>query len=67
MALRCCRTARKILFVGLRTQGEWPKGMMKNLDLVEPTKIDTAASDSCARSGAFALLLSLALGVEERQ
>ena len=35
--------------------------MMKNLDLVEPTKIDTAASDSCARSGAFALLLSLAL------
>ncbi len=34
---------------------------MKNLDLVEPTKIDTAASDSCARSGAFALLLSLAL------
>jgi hypothetical protein len=29
--------------------------------LVEPTKIDTAASDSCTRSGTFALLLSLAL------
>ena len=28
---------------------------------VGPTKIDTAASDACSRSGAFALLLSLAL------
>lgn len=37
------------------------EGMRKDVDLVEPTKIDTAASDSCTRSGAYALLLSLAL------
>lgn len=35
--------------------------MTNNLDAVEPTKTDIIASDACARSGAFALLLSLAL------
>ena len=31
------------------------------MNKIEPTKIDATASDSCTRSGAFALLLSMAL------
>jgi hypothetical protein len=37
------------------TNGSW------NQAAAEPTKVDMAASEACVRSGAFALLLSVAL------